>query len=139
MNERNCFLRRMFSWGGFKSIGLEFERNKRFVGESHAHFSHVFQMAIQGIFAYSYFPLKLISICFFTLSGSSLIYLLYTFAKIGIKGVPFTGYGTILSLIIFMFGFLFLLLGILAQYITQIYDEVRARPHFIVKEEIGFE
>jgi glycosyltransferase involved in cell wall biosynthesis len=138
MDERNRFMRGMFVWVGYKSTGVEFERNPRYAGESHARFSHVFQLAVQGIFAYSYFPLKIISFCGILLSAASLIYLVYTVAKILFQGVPFAGYGTIVSIIIFMFGFLFLLLGILGQYIAQIYEEVKGRPNFIVKEEIGF-
>jgi dolichol-phosphate mannosyltransferase len=138
MDERNRFMRGMFAWVGYKSTGVEFERNHRYAGESHARFDHVLQLAIQGIFAYSYFPLKIISFCGILLSAASLIYLVYTVVRILLEGVPFAGYGTIVSIIIFMFGFLFLLLGILGQYIAQIYEEVKGRPNFIVREEIGF-
>jgi glycosyltransferase involved in cell wall biosynthesis len=139
MHERNRFMRGMFVWAGFKSIGLPFERNKRFAGKSHAHFSQVLQLAVQGIFAYSYIPIRFISFFGLALSGISLLYLLYTVFHIFWKGVPFAGYGTIISLMLLMFGFLFLILGILGQYIAQIYEEVKARPNFIVKQEIGFD
>jgi glycosyltransferase involved in cell wall biosynthesis len=138
MDERNRFMRGMFVWTGFKSIGIEFERNTRYAGQSHARFAHVLQLALQGIFAYSYFPLKLISLLGILLSAASLVYLFYTVIRIFLKGVPFAGYGTIISVIVLMFGFLFLILGILGQYIAQIYEEVKMRPNFIVKEEIGF-
>jgi len=139
MDERNRFMRGMFVWVGYKSTGVEFERNPRYAGKSHARFDQVFQLAIQGIFAYSYFPLKIISFCGILLSAASLIYLVYTVVKILFAGVPFAGYGTIVSIIIFMFGFLFLLLGILGQYIAQIYEEVKGRPNFIVQETFGFQ
>lgn len=139
MNERNRFMRGMFVWTGFKSIGLTYARNKRFAGKSHAHFSQVLQLAVQGIFAYSYAPLRLISFFGLLLSAASLLYLLYTVVHIFTRGVPFAGYGTIISLIVLLFGFLFLILGILGQYIAQIYEEVKARPNFIVRKEIGFE
>jgi glycosyltransferase involved in cell wall biosynthesis len=139
MNEQNRFIRGMFVWAGFKSIGIEFERNKRFAGKSHAHFLGVLQLAIQGIFAFSYVPIRFIAIFGFIISGISLIYLLYTVTKVFTKGVPFPGYGTIVSLILLMFGFLFLILGVLGQYIAQIYEEVKERPNFIVRKEIGFD
>jgi dolichol-phosphate mannosyltransferase len=78
MNERNRFMRGLFVWAGYKSTGLEFERNRRFAGNSHAQFSHVLQLAIQGIFAYSYMPIKYISFIGIILSCLSMIYLLYT-------------------------------------------------------------
>jgi len=139
MHERNRFMRGMFVWTGFKSFGLKFERNKRFSGKSHAHFSQVIELAIQGIFAYSYTPIKYISFLGLTLSIVSLLYLIYTVFHIFVKGVPFAGYGTIISLILLLFGFLFLILGVLGQYIAQIYEEVKARPNYIVKQEVGLD
>lgn len=138
MEERNRFTRGMFAWLGFKSIGVEFERNKRFAGESHAHFWKVLELAIKGIFAFSYIPIRFISFFGLTLSGVSLMYLVYTVFKIIFTGVPFVGYGTIVSLMLLLFGLSFLILGILGQYIAQIYEEVKARPNFIVRREIGF-
>jgi dolichol-phosphate mannosyltransferase len=139
MNERNRFMRGMFVWAGFKSIGLKFERNKRFAGKSHANFNGVLQLAIQGIFAFSYVPIRLIATLGFVISGISLVDLLFTVIKVLVKGVPFPGYGTIVSLMLLMFGFLFLILGVLGQYIAQIYEEVKARPNYIVRNEIGFD
>jgi dolichol-phosphate mannosyltransferase len=128
----------MFAWTGFKSIGIEYEREKRFTGKSHAHFSHVLQLAIRGIFAFSYVPIRLISALGFLISIVSLTYLAFTVVMIFVKGVPFAGYGTIVSLIVLMFGILFFILGILGQYIAQIYEEVKQRPNYIVSNRVGF-
>lgn len=138
MEERNRFSRGMFAWLGFKSVGVEFERAQRYAGESHAHFWKVLELALKGIFAFSYLPIQFISFVGMGLSGISLIYFLYTVIKIFIKGVPFAGYGTIVSLLLLLFGLSFLMLGIVGQYIAQIYEEVKARPNFIVRKEIGF-
>ena len=78
MNEQNRFMRGMFVWADFKSIGIEFERNKRFAGKSHAHFLGVLQLAIQGMFAFSYVPIRFIAMFGFIISGSSLTYVLYS-------------------------------------------------------------
>ena len=112
MKERNRFLRGMVAWTGFKSVGVEYERARRFSGKSHAHSLHVLQLAISSIFAFSYFPIRSISFLGIALSGVSLLYLLYTVVRIFEKGVPFAGYGTIVSLIVLMFGILFFILGI---------------------------
>jgi dolichol-phosphate mannosyltransferase len=138
MNERTRFMRGMFTWSGFKSIGVEYERAQRFSGKSHAHFFHVLQLAIRGIFAFSYIPIRFIAALGFIISGLSLFYLLYVVIMVFIKGVPFPGYGTIISLILLMFGLLFLTLGIIGQYIAQIYEEVKERPNYIVRDVIGF-
>lgn len=138
MHERNRFLRGMFAWTGFRSIGVEYERAPRFAGRSHARFLQVFQLAVQGLFAFSYVPIRFIAALGFCLSAISILYLVYTVIKVLTTGVPFPGYGTIVSLILLMFGFLFLTLGVLGQYIAQIYEEVKGRPNYIVRREIGF-
>ena len=138
MEERNRFTRGMFAWLGFNSVGVEYERATRFSGRSHAKALHVLQLATQGIFAFSYMPIRLISLLGILLAGASLAYLMLTVIMIFVKGVPFAGYGTIVSLIILMFGILFFILGILGQYIAQIYEEVKQRPTFIIRDEIGF-
>ncbi len=139
MDERNRFMRGIIAWTGFKSAGVEYERAERFSGKSHADFFKVLQLALHGIFAFSYVPIRLISFLGFGLSGFSLIYLVYQVVKVLLRGVPFAGYGTIVSLITLLFGFLFLILGVLGQYIAQIYEEVKSRPNFIVKNKIGFD
>jgi polyisoprenyl-phosphate glycosyltransferase len=138
MQERNRFLRGMFAWSGFRSTGVEYERAGRYSGRSHAPFAGVLQLAVQGIFAFSYGPIRLMAGFGFLLSAWSLLYLLYTVSAVLIKGVPFPGYGTILSIMLLLFGFVFLMLGLLGQYIAQIYEEVKARPNFIVRETVGF-
>jgi glycosyltransferase involved in cell wall biosynthesis len=138
MHERNRFLRGMFAWTGFRSIGVEYERAPRFAGRSHARFLQVLQLAVQGLFAFSYIPIRFIAALGFCISGISVLYLLYTVIKVLTTGVPFPGYGTIVSLILLMFGFLFLTLGVLGQYIAQIYEEVKGRPNYIVRKELGF-
>lgn len=139
MHERNRFMRGLFAWVGFRSVGVEFERAKRFAGVSHAPFWKVLELAIKGILAFSYIPIQAISVFGMVLSIGSLLYFIFTVAKVLVFGVPFAGYGTIVSLILMLFGFVFLILGILAQYIAQIYEEVKERPNFIVKELHGFE
>lgn len=139
MKERTRFMRGMFAWAGFKSIGIEMERGKRFAGESHAHFRHVLQLAIRGIFAFSYVPIKFIAAFGFIMAGCSFFYLLIEVALILTRGVPTAGWGTIVSLILLMFGMLFFCMGVLGQYISQIYEEVKGRPNFIVSDTFGFE
>lgn len=134
MTERNRFVRGLFAWSGFKSIGIPMERAPRFAGVSNAHTFKVLDLALKGIFAHSYKPLKLITIAGFLLSFLSIISILpLTYLWI-VKGVPFAGFGTLISLILLMISFLFLFLGIIGEYIGLIYEEVKQRPNFIVSE-----
>jgi len=138
MEERNRFVRGLFAWVGFKSIGIEAERPERFGRVSNAHSLKVIDLAFKGIFSHSYIPLKLITLCGILLSGMSVVsFLAFAFSWI-IIGVPFAGFGTIVSLVLLVFGFLTFMLGLIAEYIGLIYEEVKQRPNFVVSTEIGF-
>lgn len=139
MDERNKFLRGIIAWTGFKQIGIPYERPPRYAGESKADFFTVLRVAMNGIFSFSYFPLEIATILGFIVSVSSFIMILVEiglFLKYG-RVVP--GFTTTIIVILFLFGTLFFLLGIIGVYIARIYDEVKQRPNFIVKNEIGFE
>jgi dolichol-phosphate mannosyltransferase len=132
MTERNRFVRGLFAWVGFKSIGLPMERPPRFGGKSNAHTFGVIDLAIKGIFANSYKPLKLISISGILLSVISFLALIPLALLWIFKGVPFAGFGTIVSFSLLVLGFLSLMLGILSEYVGLIYEEVKARPNYII-------
>jgi dolichol-phosphate mannosyltransferase len=132
MSERNRFVRGLFAWVGFKSIGLPMERPPRFGGKSNAHTFGVIDLAFKGIFANSYKPLKLISISGILLSGISFLALIPLAFLWIFKGVPFAGFGTIVSFSLLVLGFLSLMLGILSEYVGLIYEEVKARPNYII-------
>ena len=137
IHERNRFIRGLFAWVGFKSIGIEHERAERFAGISGADTFKVIDLALKGIFAYSYIPLKLITIIGIVISISSFILLAWTLIKAVIWGVPFVGYAMIMSVMLLMFGILFIMLGVVSEYVGLIYEEVKQRPNFIVKNKIG--
>ncbi len=137
MPERNRFLRGMFFWSGFRSIGLEHERPARFAGESKASTAHVVGLAVRGILSYSYVPLRLITYVGMGISAFAFTFLIYLVYRAFAYGVPFAGYGTIMGVMLLMFGFLFTMLGVVAEYVGLIYDEVKERPNFVVREKIG--
>jgi dolichol-phosphate mannosyltransferase len=138
MNERNRFVRGLFAWVGFKSIGIPMDRPERYAGKSNADTFKVLELAIKGLFAHSHKPLRFISIAGFIMSISSLIAILILAILAIYVGVPFAGFGTIVALIIGGFGFQTLLLGIVSEYLGLVYEESKGRPNFIVSEKIGF-
>lgn len=137
MQERNRFMRGMFFWTGFNSIGVEHERPPRFAGNSKAYTKAVLRLALKGLFAFSYLPLKLITIAGLLVSALSFILLFSIVIRVLFWGVPFPGFGTIMAAMLLMFGFLFIMLGIVSEYVGLIYEEVKQRPNFIVKDRIG--
>ncbi|WP_298227296.1 glycosyltransferase family 2 protein [Gryllotalpicola sp.] len=137
MEERNRFVRGLVSWVGFKSIGVPMERPPRFAGESKAYTLKVIDLAFKGIFAHSYVPLRLITMLGFVLSGLALIAFVVFLIRLFAFGVPFDGYGTLVSLLFLGFGGVLLVLGVLGEYIGLIYEEVKQRPNFIISNKVG--
>jgi dolichol-phosphate mannosyltransferase len=134
MTERNRFVRGLFAWAGFNSIGVPMERPPRFGGVSNAHTLKVLDLAFKGIFAHSYKPLRLITVFGFVLSGLSFISIVPLFFLWFFVGVPFAGFGTLVGLFLLVFGIVSLMLGILSEYVGLIYEEVKARPNYVVSE-----
>jgi dolichol-phosphate mannosyltransferase len=137
MDERNRFVRGLFAWVGFQSIGIEADRPERFSGESKAHSLKVIDLAFKGIFSHSYVPLKLIMLSGLATSFfSALTLIIYTVNWL-LRGVPFAGFGTIVALVLLLFGVLAFMLGLIAEYIGLIYEEVKQRPNYLIKEVLG--
>ena len=139
MQERNRFVRGLVGWLGFRSIGVEFDRPGRYAGQSKAHSRLVTEIAIRAVFAHSLAPLLIMPLLGLSLFGFSLAALIALTINWIANGVPFPGFGTIVALIILVFAVLVCLISILGFYIALIYEEVRGRPNFVVKERVGFD
>jgi dolichol-phosphate mannosyltransferase len=137
MTERNRFVRGLFAWVGFNSIGVEMIRPPRFGGVSNAHTFKVLDLAFKGIFAHSNVPLRLITVSGFALSGIALVTLgVYVISAI-LFGVPFNGFGTLVSISLAGLAITTLLLGVIGEYLGLVYEEVKQRPNFVVRTRIG--
>jgi dolichol-phosphate mannosyltransferase len=139
MQERNRFVRGLFAWSGFKSLGIPIERPPRFGGESNAHTFKVLDLAFKGIFAHSLKPLRLITFTGLVLSLLSVSLLIPLSIVWFTRGVPFAGFGSIVGLFLLLNSMLFFMLGIIGEYIGLIYEEVKQRPNFLVSELLGFD
>ena len=138
MTERNRFVRGLFAWVGFKSIGVPMVRPPRYAGVSNAHTFAVLELALKGIMANSYKPLRFISLFGLGLSLFSFLALFPMVIAWLFVGVPFAGFGTIVTLILFGIGIQALMLGVVSEYIGLVYEEAKSRPNFIVSETKGF-
>ena len=137
LHEQNKYLRGLIMWTGFNSTGVPFDRRERFAGESKADFKTVFFVATNGIFSFSYLPLRLVSYMGILVTISSflgVVWYLYLFIRYG-RIAP--GVTTILIIMLFLFGILFFALGIISEYLARIYDDVKQRPNMIVKNTVN--
>jgi dolichol-phosphate mannosyltransferase len=138
--ERNRFIRGLRSWAGFKQIGLEYEREKRFAGESKYGLKKLFKLAFDGIFSFSFIPLQIMfvlgSISLF-LSIMGIFWAIYMkFFTTAYNRVP--GFATTTILIMFVGGLQLFSIGIMGEYLRRVYDEVKQRPQYIIESKIGF-
>ena len=134
LSEVQRFSKGIFSWVGFKTKWISFENIKRAGGKSKWNFFNLFSYAIDGITAFSTFPLKIASFLGTLISSISFFYLVYIIFKTLIFGKDIPGYASIIVLILFIGGIIILSLGILGEYIGKIYLEVKNRPIYIVGE-----
>ncbi|WP_006247520.1 glycosyltransferase family 2 protein [Mycolicibacterium tusciae] len=137
MDERNRFIRGLFSWVGFNSIGIPMKRVPRFAGESKAYTLTVLDLAGKGILAHSYVPLRLITLTGFLISAIAAITVLVLAARFVLYGVPFPGFGSLICVTLIGFGVMSLLLGVVGEYLALIYEEVKQRPNFVITRKVG--
>jgi len=137
MHERNRFVRGLFGWVGFKSVGVPMVRPERYGGVSNAKTSVVLDLAFKGIFAHSHKPLRLITIIGLAISALAFLAVPILAVIWFTLGVPFAGFGSLISVILLAFGVQIVLIGILSEYVGLIYEEVKGRPNFIISESKG--
>lgn len=138
VRERNMFLRGLFTWMGFNQAAVEYVAAKRAGGESKYSLSRMIALATAGVLSFSTRPLKL-SI-FLGLGFASLSFMMgiATLAAYFVNRALPNGWTTIVMLLLLFSGVQLIVLGILGAYIGGIYEEVKARPHYIVDEAINF-
>lgn len=144
--ERNRFVRGLRSWVGYKHIGVEYERDARLLGETKYSLKKLFKLAFDGLIGFSYRPLQLIGMIGFFISMCAFVGLCVFFA-FSVFDIPILGHSpreapgyTTLTLAVLLLGGIQLIsLGIIGEYIGRIFDEVKARPLYVVKEQGGFE
>ena len=140
MPESHRYVRGMRSWAGFRQTGLEVYREPRYAGKSGFTISRYLKFASDGIFSFSQFPLQLLNYVGFAFSCISfLLGFYFIFAKLvgWLPDVP--GWASLATSILFIGGVQMLAIGVLGQYVGRIYDEVKKRPQFITRRELGLD
>lgn len=140
MHENSRFIRGMIVWTGFNQTAIEYSKSPRFAGESK--YSNPFKLAIYGLngaLAFSSIPLRIVTSAGL-LIGFLALFLGFIQLIYWILFQPdVRGFLSLYMTLTILFGALFFFLGIIAEYISRIYEEVKQRPNFIVKNEIGFD
>jgi dolichol-phosphate mannosyltransferase len=134
MRERYRFPRGMSAWVGFRQIGLPYKRAVRFSGVTKYPFKKMLKLALNAITGFSYFPLQLATYFGFASAGIAII-AIPVVAILRMSGSKFFGgQATTLIAVLFLGGVQLISLGVLGEYLGRIYDEVKGRPLYIVRE-----
>jgi dolichol-phosphate mannosyltransferase len=139
MRESNRYVRGMFSWIGFRQVGVPFTREERFAGETKYPLRKMIKFATDGIVSFSSYPLRLaLKLGFLVSAFSFVLGLVFLVSQLaGFYSVP--GLASIAVFVAFLGGIQLLLLGIMGEYIARIHDEVKGRPLYLVSETQGLE
>ncbi|MBN2085006.1 MAG: glycosyltransferase family 2 protein [Anaerolineales bacterium] len=135
MRERHRFLRGMASWVGFRQVGVPYRRHARYAGKTKYPFSKMMRLALNAITSFSYFPLQLATYVGFVCATIAAISIPVVIVLRLTGSGAFFGQATTLISVLFLGGVQLICLGILGEYVGRIYDEVKGRPLYIVREE----
>jgi dolichol-phosphate mannosyltransferase len=139
MPERNKFLRGLRAWAGYRQESLEHERDARYAGEPKYTLAKLMRLALDGIIAYSYVPLRLAYGLGAVMSTLSFVLAsVYFLQRLLADGFIPQGFTTLAILVLFLGGVQLLTIGLLGEYIGRIYDEVKRRAEFVERELICF-
>ncbi len=134
--ERHRFIRGLVSWVGFHQTGVDYDRDPRFSGETKYPVSKMLRFALDGITAFSDVPLRFASYLGFCTSTFAFVYAVVVLI---LKFLHYNepGYTSTILTVLFLGGVQLIGIGILGEYIGRIYDEIKARPLYLVAENVG--
>lgn len=133
MREHHRFLRGMSAWVGFRQVGVPYDRAPRFAGETHYTLGRMVRLALTAITGFSFFPLQLATYVGFISAGIALVAIPVVIALRLMGSQAFFGQASALIAVLFFGGAQLISLGILGEYIGRLYDEVRDRPLYILR------
>ena len=138
LREQHRFMRGLSSWVGFRQIGIEYQRAERFAGDTKYPLSKMLRLTLDAITSFSYIPLRLSTYFGFFLALLSLLGIIVTMVLRLSGNNAFIGQASTLVAVLFLGGIQLIFLGIIGEYLARIYDDVKARPLYIVSRAYGF-
>ncbi len=135
--ERNRFMKGLYAWVGFQSESITYLPASRQHGESHFSAFKLLRLALAGLTAFTTWPLRAVSLIGFAISLCSFGYGLYIVCEYLMFRNPVDGWPTIVTILLFFSGINLISLGIVGEYIARIFDEVKGRPLYIVRQAVG--
>ncbi len=137
LTERNRFMKGLYAWVGFNSTAIDYEPLPRADGKSNFGLRGSLALAFTGILAFSIAPLRAMTVTGLVLSALALGYGIWVVGEYFIAGIAVPGYATIVVGMMFFSGIHLLSIGVLAEYVGRIYEEVKQRPNYLISQRNG--
>ena len=138
MPERNRFLKGMFAWVGFKQASIPYDVEERSAGTSKWSFLGLVRFAFSGLFGFSKLPLRVWGLIGSVISTLAFLYIAVRLVRTAIWGIDVPGYESIIVIMLFLGGIQLISLGVIGEYLGRVFDEVKGRPLYVVREAYGF-
>jgi glycosyltransferase involved in cell wall biosynthesis len=139
MRERNRFVRGMVSWVGFRQEKVEYVRDQRLAGETKYPLRKMLRFAVDGVLSFSDVPLKVSSVFGFLCAVLSFLLIIYGLVvKLLYPQFAIPGWASLFSVVLFLGGVQLVCIGILGEYLGRVYDELKGRPLYVVKDRTNF-
>lgn len=139
MPEKERFMKGIFAWPGFKTSKIYYKRPERRQGESKWSYWKLWNFALGGIFSFSSAPLRIWTYLGLTLAIFALGYMFYIIFRTLILGIEVPGYASLTSILLFSSSLNMIGLGILGEYVARIFNEVKGRPLYVIRQTVGFD
>lgn len=137
LTERNRFMKGLYAWVGFNSTAIDYEPLPRADGQSNYGFRGALSLAVTGLLAFSVAPLRLVSYFGLLLSLAALGYGAWVVFDYFWFGADTPGYATMVVGMMFLSGIQLMSIGVLAEYVGRIYEEVKQRPTYLLRSRQG--
>jgi glycosyltransferase involved in cell wall biosynthesis len=138
MPERTRFMKGLFAWVGFRQMAIPYEPRPRVAGKSSWGFWRLWHFAVDGIVAFTTMPLRIWSYFGLLVSLVSLLYGGLIIFRTLVRGTDVPGYASLVVIILFLGGVQLISLGIIGEYLSRVYREVKGRPLYVINQAEGF-
>lgn len=139
IHERHRFIRGLVAWAGYSQIGVPYVRDERYAGETKYPLKKMIKFALDGITSFSFKPLQWATKVGFTVALLGFISAIVIVYEKIFTNVTIQGWASIMVALLVIGGMQLLVLGIVGEYIGRIYDEVRARPLYLIQDLYNFD
>jgi len=136
--ERNRFIPGLRSWLGFRQTSVLYDRAGRAAGKPKQTLARLIRYAMDGMVSFSNKPLRVATWLGFTASVIAFLLALFYFVTFFTEKKEYTGFTTIILAVFFLGGIQLISIGILGEYVGRIYEEVKQRPLYVVRQRLGF-